>query len=88
MNLFLVAGTTLLVGGLIGVWGSVQSRRRGDPWRGNALASAAFTVYGGLVLTSPDYNSTVAGAVMMWTIAAAVWAGLWIARRERRMTLR
>lgn len=88
MKLFLIAGMMLLVGGLIGVWTSVLSRRRGEPWRGTALASAAFTVYGGLVLTGPGYNSTVAGAVMVWIIAAAVWAGLWIAYRERRMISR
>lgn len=88
MNLFMVAGALMLVGGLGGVWGSAQSRRRGDPWRGDGLTSLAMTLYGALILAGVVFNGTVMGVVIVWTFAAATFAGLWIARREQRMTSR
>ena len=82
-NLLLIGGAFLLVGGLAGVWASAQSYRRGDPWRGGGLAAVASTMYGGLTLTGVVFNGTAVGAVIVWTIAAATWAALWIGRRER-----
>lgn len=83
-----IAGTLLLVGGLGGVWNSVRARRKGEPWRGGGLTSATMTVYGGLTLARVVFNGTVRGAVIVWAVAAAVLAGMWIARRERRMASR
>lgn len=83
-----IAGTLLMVGGLGAMWASVRALRQGQPWRGDGLTSVAMTVYGGLTLTGVVFNGTATGAVIAWTAAAATFAGLWIARRERRVTSR
>ena len=83
-NLLLVGGTLLLVGGLGGLWTAVQSYRREDPWRATALQAVALTVYGGLTLAGFVLDGTAAGAIIVWSIAIAMWAALWLGRRERR----
>jgi hypothetical protein len=87
-SLLLVGGALMLIGGLVHLWSSLQSYRHGRPWRGTGLAATALTAYGGLTLTGLVFNGTVAGVVLVWFIAAAVWAGLWIGRRERIRSVR
>ena len=83
MSLVTIGGALLLIAGLMALWGSVQAYRRGDPWRSGGLAAAALTMYGGLTLTGVLVNGTAVGAIIVWTIAVAIFASLWISRRER-----
>lgn len=83
-TLLLVGGTLLLLGGLLEGWTSVQAQRQGGPWRGTGLMAAALTAYGALTLTGVIFDGTIAGAVLVWIVAVASWAGVWLRRRERK----
>lgn len=81
--LILIAGTLFVVSGIAQLWLTRQMYRAGKAWRGVGLIGVALTVYGGLTLLGQVFNGTVMGAVLVWIIAVAIWAGWWQSRRER-----
>jgi len=48
----------------------------------------AFTVYGGLTLSGLVFKGTVMSAILVWILAAAIWAGFWLNRRDQARTVR
>jgi hypothetical protein len=87
-NLFVIGGMLLLVGGAAQLWSAVQSYRQGRPWRGGGLTGATMTVYGGLAAMGLVFNGTILGATLVWIVAAATWAGLWLSHREQKRVVR
>lgn len=81
--LILIAGTLFVVSGVAQLWLTLQMYRAGKAWRGVGLIGVALTVFGGLTLLGYVFNGTVTGAVLVWILAAALFAGWWQSRRER-----
>jgi hypothetical protein len=82
-----VAGAVMLAGGLIQLV-SLRRLRGRAPWRGATVSAVAFVAYGFLALTGLVLNGTTLGTVLLWVIAAAVWIGLWLTRRDTAQHLR
>lgn len=83
-SLFVIGGTLLLIAGSSQLWTVAQLYRQGRPWRSSGLVAVAMTVYGGLAAMGLLFDGTILGASLVWIVAAASWAGLWLGRREQK----
>ena len=82
-NLLIVGGVLLLVGGLSQSWLTYGLYRPGRPWRGSAIISGAFVLWGAGVLAGIQARDSLLGVVLAWVVPFGVWGGLWLRRREQ-----
>jgi hypothetical protein len=76
-----IAGALMFAGAILQV-PSIVRRRGRAPWRGAAISVAALAVYGLLLLEGVVLNGTILSAALVWCIAAAIWVGWWLNRRD------
>jgi len=86
-NLLIVGGVLLLVGGLAQSWLSLGLFRLGRQWRGSAIISGGFVLWGVAVLVGIQSRGSLLGAVLTWVVVVAVWGGLWLRWREQAQQL-
>jgi uncharacterized membrane protein HdeD (DUF308 family) len=79
--LVVIAGAMMLAGGLVQLVSLMRRRGRG-PWRGPVVSAVAVVAYGVLALSGHVLNGTTLSAVLIWFIAAAIWIGFWLTRRD------
>lgn len=82
-NLLIIGGVLLVIGGVAQSWLTLGLYRRGRPWRGSAVISGAFVLWGAAVLVGIQSSGSSLGAILVWVVAGAVWGGLWLRRREQ-----